>query len=335
MNKPLTLIKWLGIILLIVIVGVAGFAITAGYNFLDALYMTVITITTIGYRELRPLSEPAKIFNIVFIVFSFTVFTYALSTLTRYIVSGELASYFKTRKLMNAIEHFNGHVIICGFGRNGQQAAQILRSHKTDFVAIDNNEAHFSEWLEEHENLVYVQGDALDDDILLKAGIKKAKALLLTLPADADNVFVVLSARHLNPHLQIITRAALKSSMIKMKTAGADHVILPDQIGGAHMATLISKPDVIEFINKLWGDEVDSINIESVDYDALPGELKDKSIGEIIGWHQTGVNCIGIKNHEGRFIINPSGETRMHKGMKIMLLGTRHQINHMKQQFGV
>lgn len=335
MNKPFILIKWLGIILLIIIIGVAGFAITAGYNFLDALYMTVITITTIGYRELKPLSEPAKIFNIVFIIFSFSVFTYALSRLTRYIVSGELASYFKNRKLMNAIEHFSEHVIICGFGRNGQQAAQILRSHKTDFVVIDNDEAHFSEWLEDHENLVYVLGDALDDDTLLKAGIKKAKALLLTLPADADNVFAVLSARHLNPHLQIITRAGLKSSIVKMKTAGADHVILPDQIGGAHMATLISKPDVIEFINKLWGDEVDSINIESVAYATLPDELKDKSISEIIGWRHTGVNCIGIKNHEGKFIINPAKETTIHNGMKIMLLGTRHQIGQMKQQFGV
>lgn len=236
---------------------------------------------------------------------------------------------------MNAIEHFSEHVIICGFGRNGQQAAQILRSHKTDFVVIDNDEAHFSEWLEDHENLVYVLGDALDDDTLLKAGIKKAKALLLTLPADADNVFAVLSARHLNPHLQIITRAGLKSSIVKMKTAGADHVILPDQIGGAHMATLISKPDVIEFINKLWGDDVDSINIESVDYATLPDELKDKSINEIIGWHHTGVNCIGIKNHEGKFIINPAKETTIHNGMKIMLLGTRHQISQMKQQFGV
>jgi len=334
-NKPFPLIKWFGIILLIKIVGVAGFAITAGYNFLDALYMTVITITTIGYRELKPLPEPAKIFNIIYIIFSFTVFTYALSRLTRYIVSGELALYFKNRKLMNAIEHFNQHVIICGFGRNGQQAAQIFTGHKTDFVVIDNNEAHFSEWLEDHEKLVYVQGDALDDETLIRAGIKKAKALLLTLPADSDNVFVVLAARHLNPHLQIITRAGLKSSIVKMKTAGANHVILPDQIGGAHMATMVSKPDVIEFINKLWGDDIDSINIESIDYASLPEELKDKSVSDILNWHHTGVNCIGIKSHEGKFIINPAKDTTIHKGMKIMLLGTRHQISHMKELFGV
>ncbi len=334
-NKPYGLLRWVSVILLIIAVGVAGFMITSDYNFLDALYMTVVTISTIGYHEVQPLSEAGKIFNIVYIIFSFAVFTYALSRLTRYLVSGELALYFKNRKLMHSIEHFNQHVIICGFGRNGQQAAQILRAHKTDFVVIDNNEAHFSEWLEDHEGLVYVQGDATDDDTLLKAGIKKARALLLTLPADADNVFVVLSARHLNPHLQIITRAGLKSSIVKMKSAGADHVILPDQIGGAHMATLISKPDVIEFINKLWGDEADAINIESIDYAVLPEELKDKSINEIINWNHTGVNCIGIKDHEGRFIINPSKETTIHKGMKIMLLGSHHQINHMKQQFGV
>jgi len=334
-NKPYGLLKWVAIILLIITVGVAGFMITSDYNFLDALYMTVVTIATIGYHEVQPLSEAGKIFNIVFIIFSFAVFTYALSRLTRYVVSGELALYFKNRKLMHSIEHLNQHVIICGFGRNGQQAAQILRAHKTEFVVIDNNEAHFNEWLEDHEGLVYVQGDALDDDTLVKAGIRKARALLLTLPADADNVFVVLSARHLNAHLQIITRASLKSSIVKMKTAGANHVVLPDQIGGAHMATMISKPDVIEFINKLWGDDVDSINIESLDYEALPGDLKDKTLDEIINWHQTGVNCIGIKSHEGRFTINPARDITIHRGMKIMLLGSRHQIAHMKQQFGI
>lgn len=331
MRKPITLLLWFSIMLLIMMVGVIGFMFTEHYTFLDALYMTVITIATIGYHEVKPLSTDGKIFNIVYIISSFAVFTYALSKLTQYIVSGEMALYFKNRKLMNAIERVNDHVIICGFGRNGQQAAQILRQNKTDFVVIDNDNNHFKEWLEDHESLIYILGDAMDDDVLIKAGIKKAKALLLTLPADADNVFIVLSARSLNKDLQIISRAGQKSTVTKLKTAGANHVILPDKIGGAHMATLISKPDVVEFINSLWGDELDSIKIESIDYDMLPTSLKDKSIHDIINAHQSGVNCIGIKNKEGKFIINPSPTTIIHTDMKMMLLGTMHQMTRMKE----
>ena len=331
MKKTFTLVFWVGIILLIIFVGVVGFITTEHYNFLDALYMTVITIATIGYHEVKPLSTNGKIFNIVYIVSSFAVFTYALSRLTQYIVSGEMALYFKNRRLMNAIDRIDNHVIICGFGRNGQQAAQIFMQNKTDFVVIDNDPNHFKEWLEDHTSLIYIQGDAMDDDTLIKAGIRKAKALLLTLPADSDNVFIVLSARYLNPQLQIISRAGLRSSINKLKTAGANHVILPDKIGGAHMATLISKPDVIEFINSLWGEDAVSINIESIDYDMLPASLKDKTIHEIINTHQTGVNCIGIKDREGKYIINPSPDTHVHPQMKMMLLGTVNQIAHMKE----
>jgi voltage-gated potassium channel len=331
MRKKLSLAFWFGIILFIMTVGVAGFMITSNYDFLDAVYMTVITIATIGYQEVRPLTTAGRIFNIVYIVSSFAVFTYALSRLTLFIASGEMARYFKNRKLMKAINNINNHVIICGFGRNGQQAARILLQHKTDFVVIDKDDAHFGEWLEEHNELIYIQGNATEDETLLKAGISKAKALLLTLPEDADNVFIVLSARTLNPKLQIISKAAQKSSIKKLKTAGADHVILPDVIGGAHMATLVSKPDVIEFMNYLWGDISNTINIESIGYENLPGHLRDRSIYEIINSKQTGVACIGLKNKEGEFIINPPPDTLIHGNMKIMLLGTTQQMMLTKQ----
>ena len=154
---------------------------------------------------------------------------------------------------------------------------------------------------------------------------------MLTLPTDADNVFIVLSARSMNAKLQIISRATFKSSVKKLKTAGADHVILPDKIGGAHMATLISKPDVIEFINALWGDQSDSINIESFDYSELPATMKGKSIAEIIGSGKTGVNCIGIKNEEGRYAVNPPQQTIIQAHMKLMLLGSTEQIANFKQ----
>lgn len=312
--------------------GIIGFMLIGHYSFLDALYMTVITLSTIGYHEVRPLTEAGKTFNIIFIISSFAIFTFVLTSLTRYIISGEMAGNFKKRSLMNAIEKFTNHVIICGFGRNGQQAANILMAHKIDFVVIDIVEENITTWLKENKSLVYIHGDATDDDELIKAGIKKAKAILLTLPADADNVFIVLSAKSLNPGIDIISRAQHKSTVNKLKTAGADHVILPELIGGTHMATLISKPDVIEFINNLWGDEAESINIESVDFEDLPDNLKNKTIGEIINWYDTGVNCLGIKNESGKFIINPSKETIINPKMKIILFGTILQIHEMKRK---
>ncbi len=313
--------------------GVIGFMSIEHYTFIDALYMTVITIGTIGYHEVNPLSDAGKIFNIIFIISSFAVFTYALSRLTKYLVSGEMASYIKNRKLMNAIEKFSAHIIICGFGRHGQQAAKILMANNVDFVVIDTVEINIKNWLNENKSLVYIHGDATDDEILQKAGIKNAKALILTLPTDADNVFIVLSARSMRPDLIIISRAQLKSTAVKLKTAGADHIILPEMIGGSHMATLISKPDVIEFINNLWGDEAESINIESLAYEELPEGLKNKSIDDIIDWHGTGVNCLGIKNAEGKFIINPPRKTIIHEKMKIMLFGTMNQIAEIKDHF--
>jgi voltage-gated potassium channel len=177
-------------------------------------------------------------------------------------------------------------------------------------------------------------GDSTDDDLLMSAGIQKAKALITTLPTDADNLFIVLSARSLNPGMQIISRASESNSISKLKKAGADNVIMPDRIGGAHMATLVTKPDVIEFIDYLSGEEGEAINMESVGYDQLPDAIKDKSLRDIMNWKKTGVNCIGIKSSEGKFIINPLDETVISSGMKVIVLGTRWQIEQMKGNLG-
>lgn len=300
------------------------------YSFLNALYMTIITITTIGYTEVQPLSDVGKIFNIVLIVTSFTVLTYALARLTQYIGSGEMGSYFKNRKLMQAIDHLHNHVIICGFGRNGQQAALTLKAHRESFVVIEHNMSNINEWLQDDPSLIYLHADATDDDVLVKAGIYNAKALIITLPTDADNVFIVLSARSLNPGIQIISRASQQTSTPKLRKAGADNIIMPDKIGGSHMATLVLKPDVIEFIEYISSEEGQSISMESVDYNRLPPELKNKSLKVVMDWKKTGVNCIGVKTPDGKFIINPPEETIVSTGMKVIVLGTREQIESMK-----
>ena len=231
---------------------------------------------------------------------------------------------------MKAVDKLQNHVIICGYGRNGQQASITLKIHNVPFVVVERDEERMERISADHPTLIFLLGDATDDDVLKRAGVEHARGLITTLPEDADNVFIVLSARSMNNKIQIISRASDHSSVPKLKKAGADNVIMPDRIGGTHMATLVSKPDVIEFIDFLSGEEGEAINMESVAYDHLPDAIKDKSLRDVMNWQKTGVNCIGIKNSEGKFVINPPEDIVIERGMKVIVLGTKWQIDKMK-----
>ena len=292
--------------------------------------MTTISITTAGFQEVRPLSDPGRLFTMFLLITSWISFAFVITRISEFVITGEINKYFKTRRIMNGIDKLSGHVIVCGFGRNGQQAVHNLKVHNVPVVFIEKDEEMIQRELPDNHDALYLIGDSTDDDVLIKAGIQRAKALITSLPTDTDNVFIVLSARSLNPGIQIISRASDSHSISKLKKAGADNVIMPDRIGGTHMATLVTKPDVIEFIDFLSGEEGEAINMESVPYKDLPDGIKDKSLEEIMNWKKTGVNCIGVKNAEGKFIINPPGETIISKGMKVIVLGTRFQIQRMK-----
>jgi voltage-gated potassium channel len=331
-RTPIT--QWVIIIISVIAFGVSGYMLIEGYSLFDAFYMAVITITTIGYHEVRPLSETGKAFNVVFILTSFSTFTYLLARITQYVLSGEMTFYFTKKRLMQALEKMHNHVVICGFGRNGQQAAKTLKAHKIDFVVIEKDQDAIRQQSHDDHSLVYLTGDATDDETLIQAGVQRAKAILITLPEDADNVFIVLSARSLNTGVQIISRASNQSATAKLYKAGADSVIMPDMIGGTHMATLVSKPDVIEFIDFLSGEDGEAIHIEAVDYDKLPYTIRDKALKEVMNWKKTGVNCIGVKDRNGKFCINPPDSIVISKGMKVIVLGTREQIAAMQKNVG-
>lgn len=301
-----------------------------GYNFLDALYMTIITVTTIGYHEVHPLDDRGKIFNIFVIVCSISVTAFALTRLTRFFLDGDINLYIKNRKLMAAINELENHVILCGYGRNGRQAAETLAQHKVSFVVVEVDEQKMEQDKLQGKKILYIKGNATEDETLLRAGIKKARALITALPSDADNVFIVLSACALNDNIQIISRASHAASMAKLRKAGATNVILPDNIGGTHMATLVTKPDVIEFIDYLSGEEGEGIHLEAVGYDTLPDTLQNKTLKEVMDWRKTGVNCLGVKNVDGKFIINPPENIIVSEGMKVIVLGTKNQIQEMK-----
>lgn len=322
------------IFIVIIITGLVGYMTIEGFTFGEAVYMTTITITTTGFSEVRPLSNAGRLFTTILLIFSWLAFAFVLTRITQYIISGEINKFFKTRKIMSALAKLSGHVVICGYGRNGAQAAHTLRVHGQKFVVIEQDEEVLDDELHEHSDFLYIVGDGTDDDTLVRAGVHRAKALITTLPDDADNVFIVLSARDLNSRIQVISRASSSSSVVKLKKAGADSVIMPDRIGGTHMATLVSKPDVIEFIDYLSGEEGEAISMESVGYHQLPRDLRDHSLEDIMRWKKTGVNCIGIKTTDGKFVINPPEQTLITDGMKVIVLGTKQQIEEMKGNIG-
>lgn len=313
----------------LIIIGTIGYILIDGYTLLNAFYMTIITIATVGYGEVEPLSVAGKMFTSFLIITSFITFAYAVSSITKFIVDGELNVFFKNKRLNAAVEKLNDHVIICGYGRNGKQAAQILKKHDKRFVVIEDDEKVTSGVNHRFSELV-LKGDATQDEVLLKAGILKAKALITTLPTDAANVFIVLTARNLNPKLTIISRASDDGSDAKLKIAGADNVIMPDKVGGAHMASLVMKPDVMEFLDLITAQRADSINLEEISFDSISDSLKNKTLKDLEIRNKSGANIIGFKTVSGDYIVNPSADTQIIPQSKIFVLGAPDQIKKLK-----
>jgi len=310
-------------------IGTVGYMTIEGFSFMNAVYMTVITVATVGYGEVQTLSEAGRIFTIFLIMTSFGTFAYAVSSITRLVTDGEINRFIKYRRVKKTIGELEGHVIICGYGRNGRQAAHVLKKHDKRFVVIDNNDKITNSITHKFSDLV-LTGNATSDEMLHAAGILKCSALITTLPTDADNLFIVLTARFLNPKITIISRASDDGSDTKLKIAGANNVIMPDRVGGAHMASLVMKPDVMEFIDKITAQGGENINLEEITFDSLTDSLKSKTLKELEVRNKSGANIIGFKTAEGEFVVNPSADTIVIPNSKIFVLGTFEQIKKMK-----
>ncbi len=318
------------ILLSVWVIGTIGYIIIDDYTLFDAFYMTVITVATVGYGEVAPLSHAGKLFTAFLIITSFGTFAYAVSSITKFVIDGEFNEFFKNRKLNATIDKISDHVIICGYGRNGRQAAQVLKKHHKRFVVIENSATLTSTLNHKFSELV-ITGDSTQDEVLIKAGILRAKAIITTLPVDADNLFIVLSARNLNKNLTIISRASEDNSDTKLKIAGADNVIMPDKVGGAHMASLVMKPDVMEFIDHITAEGGDNISLEEISFDRIPDELKNKTLKDLEIRNRSGANIIGYKTAKGEYIINPSADTLVIPDSKLFVLGTPEQITALKK----
>jgi voltage-gated potassium channel len=321
-----------GILFIVLFSGTLGFILVEGYNLPEALYMTIITVSTVGFQEVRPLSEGGRIFTSMLIISSFGTFAYAITSISRYIVTGDYKNYFKNYKVDQEVKKIKNHVIICGYGRNGTQAVKTLKAHKKNFIIIEKDPSLIEELL--NEKFPYIEGDATDENVMIKAGIKSAQALITTLPNDALNVFVVLTARELNQKVTIISRASESSSESKMRIAGADNVIMPDRVGGAHMASLVVTPDVMEFIDKISISGEDKINLEEILISDFPIDTRRKTIMELESKYHTGCRIIGVKDEVGEYIINPSPDYKLKEKIKLFVLGTQEQIQSLNKALG-
>lgn len=323
--------KALALLGAVIAVGVLGYMFISGYSFVDALYMTVITISTVGFGEIEPLNDQEKLFTVFLIATSIISFGYVVSAFTEYIVSGQLFQQLKLKKVQKKIERLEGHTIICGFGRNGNQAMLKLQSYKKQFLIIEKEEDAIQQ--ADQKGILNVQGDATTDEILKRAGIERASNLITALPSDADNLFVVLTARQLNKNCKIISRATNESSYDKLKIAGADNVIMPDKLGGDHMASLVVTPDVIEFVGRLTLEGETTANLEEISVNDLPEEYLKKTILDLDLRKQTGCTVIGFKAPDGSYIINPEASLKLERDSHLIVLGRPEQIMKLRELF--
>ncbi len=316
-------------VLILMVIGTVGYMLIESYSLIDALYMTVITVSTVGFREIKPLSDPGKIFTIFIILSSLGVLAYFLSNLTQSLFKTQLSFFFGGNLKHLKQKKMENHIIVCGYGRNGSQVVQELTAFDEKVIVIDKD--HELVVSKIAEPIQFIEGDSTEDQVLLQAGINKARSLITTLPLDADNLFVVLTARTLNSDINIISRASSESSEKKLRMAGVNSVVMPERVGGAHMATLVAQPDVMEFMEHLNIHGDSPVQLMEIMCTDLPKDLLHRPIKELELRKKTGANIIGYKTAAGEYILNPTPDTKLYPNSKIFVLGTKEQVEEMRK----
>ena len=313
LRKKLILV--LGLIVFIVSVGTIGYMVIEGWSFLDSLFMTVTTLTTVGYREVRELSSSGQWFTIILIIGGVGTMLYALSTGAKFILEGEIQEVMGRRRLEKKIKELKDHYIICGYGRMGKIIAKELKGERVKFVVIEKNLV-----VHEKEEAFVIEGDATQDDILKEVGIERAKGLISVLPTDAENLYVVLSAKGLNPNLFIVARAGEEGSEQKLLRAGSDRVISPYHIGGLRIAHTVLKPAVVDFIELATKSGNIDLQMEEIPIPEGSG-LMGLSLDQCGIGRDLGVIIVAIKKPTGDMKFNPTFRTLVEPGDTLIALG--------------
>jgi len=312
-------VKWAFFLLgLVFIVGVGGYMVIEGWGFFDSLYMVIITLATVGFAEVHPLSFEGRLFTLFVIIFGAVIGFYAVSNVIKPIIEGEIRKVFGRRKLEKEIKSLKNHYLICGFGRMGSYISKELKTKKVPFVVIEKDE-YLRERLD-REQYLYLYGDATEDEVLITAGVKKARGLVSVVASDADNVYITLTARELNPDLFILARSTDESSERKLIRAGANKVISPYYMGALRMVQAILRPAVVDFLEIAFHGKSMELQLEEItvkpNSNLIGFSLKEAEIRKKLG-----VIIVAIKESSGKMIFNPSPDIRIKAGDTLITLG--------------
>ncbi|MFA6801363.1 MAG: potassium channel protein [Acholeplasmataceae bacterium] len=322
--KPKKLLLWFSIIFILIFSATLGYMLILDLSFIDGLYMTIITISTVGYREVAEMTDAAKIFSIFVIIFSIGMIGYLLSELFKFFSEGSINESWRKNKMKKEISKLTKHIIVCGAGESGMHVIKQFLLKDIDFVVIENDEQAIEQLKELDVN--YIDDDATNEDVLAEAGILKARGLITCLSKDADNVFVVLTARELNKSLRIVARAHENKSDKKLKRAGADHTVSPDEIGGKKMASMMISPNIQYFVDNIIDTKNVSIDMEEVVIN-LDSELIGKKLRETKISEKTGLIVLAIRRENDQFIFNPKADEVLSIDDKMLVVGSKEQIS--------
>ena len=309
------------LLLIIITFGTIGYMVIEGWGFMDSLFMTIITITTVGYGEVHDLSRPGEIFTIILLISGVGVILYVLSSEARIIIEGELQYILGRKRLENRIKNLKNHYIVCGFGRMGKIISEELKKKGVELVVIDKNPDAFTD----AADVLSLEADATKDETLNLAGIENAKGLVSVLSSDAENLFVVLSARELNPDIFIVSRTIDESSQKKFINAGANRVVSPYHTGGVKIANLILKPAIVDFLELATKGENVELELEEVIVNENSGFI-GTTLGESNIGKELGIIVLAIKKHSGTMKFNPTAKTTIENGDTLIAIGERSKL---------
>ena len=306
--------------------GTIGFMFSEQLTFFDALWLTVVTILTVGYGDTVPQTFYGKMFALIIIPVGISIVTYATGAVASMMMEGEFSKTVRRRKMKKKVETMRNHIIVCGYGRVGEQVVRELVKNGTPVVVIERN----TDWLEEMDDpLPYVEGDATEDDVLIAAGIERAAGLIAALPSDADNVFIALTAKGINRDIQVVARAERPESEEKLRRAGADKVINPSFLGGRRMAMTMLKPVSVDYVDTIFHDHAEQYAIEEITIEPhspfVETSVRDQAVRT-----RFGVTIIAIQRQDA-IIGNPTPDERFCAGDIVIVFGEKRALEAFEQ----
>jgi voltage-gated potassium channel len=319
MWKPLLLI------LLVILIGVIGFRIIEGLNFLDSLYMTIITIFTVGFREVKELSPGGQVFTIFIILGGVGTAIFAFTRIAEIVFEGTIHQLWRRRRMEKKIKNLKDHYIICGYGRMGKTVRERLVEEKLPFVVIDNNEEKLEE-LKINDGCLFIEGDATHEEVLIEAGIKKAKGLAALLPTDADNLYLVLTVRLINPSIFVLSKALDEEGERKILQIGANKVVSPYKLGGLKIAQGLIRPTLVDFMDLIIRRKELSLHIEEFIV-KKESQMINRSLYECDLRRRANIIVVAMKKPGEDIVFNPSADARIETGDTLLVLGDEEAVN--------